>query len=288
MDTPFDARVHTLYSRPSAHQIPRQRRVSAEAKTGTYQVPTGDGLVNVVVEERGKGGRSFLLLHGGAGPVSVMKFAELLAERLDARALVPTHPGFVRTSRPESLNSIQGLAKLYALLLSQLGLSDVTVLGNSVGGWVAAELLLLSPPQVGRYVLVGATGIDVAGHPIPDTSRLSLDDLMKLSYHNPGPFKIDPSKMTEAQREIAASNRAALQVYAPRPTDATLAERLGRASAPVLVVSGESDRIVDPEYGRSYSAAIPGSEYVMLPGTGHLPQIETPELLLQAISRFTA
>ena len=259
--------------------------MTSEPGTRTYQVTVGDQFVDLTVEERGEG-RPFLLLHGGAGPASMARFAGLLAERLHSHVFVPTHPGFARTPRPESLNSVRGLAKLYAALLGQLDTSDVTVVGNSVGGWIAAELALLAPPQVGRYVLVGATGIEVPGHPIPDTSKMNLDDLMKLSYHNPEPFKIDLSKMTELQRAVGASNRATLQVYAPLMTDPSLAERLKTVTTPVLVISGDSDRIVDPAYGRAYSSAIPGSAYELLLGTGHLPQIETPEPLLEAISRF--
>lgn len=259
----------------------------SEVRTRTYQLDYGDGTVGLVVDERGEG-RPILLLHGGAGPISMARFADLLAQRLHARVFLPTHPGFALTPRPESLKTIRGLAAVYAALLRQLGVSDVTVVGNSVGGWIAAELATLGPPQVGHYVLVGATGIEVTGHPIPDASKLSLDELMKLSYHNPEPFKIDPSKMTDTQRSIGASNRAAMQVYAPTATDGTLASRLQKVSVPVLVISGDSDRIVDPEYGRAYSSAIPGSKYDLLANTGHLPQIETPELLLDAISNFLA
>jgi pimeloyl-ACP methyl ester carboxylesterase len=54
---------------------------------------------------------------------------------------------------------------------------------------------------------------------------------------------------------------------------------------PTVVVWGESDRIVDPEYGRAYAAAIPSASFVLLGETGHLPQLETPEKLLTAIVR---
>jgi pimeloyl-ACP methyl ester carboxylesterase len=54
----------------------------------------------------------------------------------------------------------------------------------------------------------------------------------------------------------------------------------------VMVISGESDRIVDPEYGRAFAAAIPGAKFVKLAGTGHLPQLETPEPLIETIWNF--
>jgi pimeloyl-ACP methyl ester carboxylesterase len=252
----------------------------------TYQLPyAGSGGVDLVVEERGEG-RPFLLLHGGAGPASMARFASLLAERHHVRVLTPTHPGFARTKRPDELKSVKGLAQVYSSLLDRLGVSDATVIGNSAGGWIAAELALLANPRVSGIVLVGAGGIEVAGHPIPDISKLTLDEVMSLSYHNPKPFRVDPASMTDDQRAIMAANRAALRVYAPEMTDPSLAERLARIAVPALVISGESDRIVDPEYGRAYAAAIPNAQFQLLPNAGHVPQIEAPEQLLTAIWNF--
>jgi pimeloyl-ACP methyl ester carboxylesterase len=66
-------------------------------------------------------------------------------------------------------------------------------------------------------------------------------------------------------------------------SDSTLLERLGGLEVPVHVVWGESDGIVDVAYGRAYADAIPSSTFTLLRGTGHLPQVETPEELLGAI-----
>jgi pimeloyl-ACP methyl ester carboxylesterase len=65
--------------------------------------------------------------------------------------------------------------------------------------------------------------------------------------------------------------------------DPTLAARLAHLDLPVHVVWGESDRIVDPEFGKAYADAIPNSTFTLLPRTGHLPQLETPEELLGAL-----
>src|ERR1700761_7852416 len=91
-------------------------------------------------------GRPVLLLHGGAGPQSVTGFADLLAQRAPAHVIAPTHPGFGGTPRPESLDSIRGLAELYVGMLADLDLTDVTVIGNSIGGWITAEMALLDSP----------------------------------------------------------------------------------------------------------------------------------------------
>jgi pimeloyl-ACP methyl ester carboxylesterase len=69
-------------------------------------------------------------------------------------------------------------------------------------------------------------------------------------------------------------------------TDPTLAGRLSGVRTPTLVVWGEADRIGDPGFGRAFAAAIPGAEFTMLAGAGHLPQIETPDALIGTVWAF--
>ena len=246
----------------------------------------GAGPLGVTIDDRGEG-RPFLLLHGGGGPQTVAGFAELLATQEPARVITPTHPGFGGTPRPDALADMAGLAALYRELLDRLGLDGVTVIGNSIGGWIAAELALLGSPRISGVALVDAVGIEVAGHPVTDIFPLSLDELARLSYHDPASFRIDPAAMTEAQRAGMAANRAALQVYGgPRMTDPSLRGRLAATACPVLVVWGEADRIADPGYGRAYADAIPGARFELLAETGHLPQLETPEKLLRVVWDF--
>ncbi|GAA4840443.1 alpha/beta hydrolase [Luteimicrobium xylanilyticum] len=234
-------------------------------------------------------GAPVLLLHGGGGPGTVAPFAPLLAERLGARVLVPTHPGFAGTERPDHLTTTRGLAVLYARLLDELDLDDVTVVGNSIGGWVAQELALLGTPRVGRMVLVDSVGVEVAGHPVADFFALTFPELAQLSYHDPERFVLDPASMTDEAQAVLAANRAALSVYAGAGmTDPTLFARLRGVEVPTLVVWGEDDRIADPEYGRALAGAIPGATLQVLPRTGHLPQLETPELLADTIAPFAA
>src|SRR5690242_15153531 len=123
--------------------------------------------VPLTVDEVGTG-RPFLLLHGGAGPASFLSFASYLAERRPARVLVPTHPGFNGTPRPDGVADVRALAGLYVALLDQLDLRDVTVVGNSIGGWIAAELALLASPRVAGVVIMNGVGIAVPGHPVAD------------------------------------------------------------------------------------------------------------------------
>jgi len=245
----------------------------------------GVGTVELSLTERGEG-KPILLLHGGGGPLTVNAFADLLAAKRAARVITPTHPGFGGTPRPDSLASIKGLAALYIALLADLGLEDVTVIGNSIGGWIAAEMALLDTSAISGFVLVDAVGIEVPGHPIADFFALTPRQLAELSYHDPDRFGIDPSKLSPEALKLMAGNRAALAVYAGAMSEAGLEQRLAGATTPTLVVWGDSDHIADADYGRAFAKAMPGARFLLLRDTGHLPQIETPEQLLDAISAF--
>ena len=247
----------------------------------------GVGPVDVTWTERGEG-RTFLLLHGGAGPQSVTRFADSFAARERARVLTPTHPGFAGTVRPEALTSVAGLAATYLALLASQDLTDVTIVGNSIGGWICAEMGLLASPRIHRIVLVNAVGIEVPDHPMADFFSLTMEQVAELSWHESTKFRALIAAAPTAPPEIMAKNRAALALYgrAPAMFDATLGPRLGGITVPTLVIWGESDRIVDPEYGRAYAAAIPGATFQLLRGAGHVPQLETPDALIGPIWDF--
>ncbi|KAA0940212.1 alpha/beta fold hydrolase, partial [Streptomyces apricus] len=141
--------------------------------SSTHTLELGPHALDVTVDVQGQEGRPFLLLHGGGGPQTVTPFAALLAEQRPARVLTPFHPGFGGTPRPEWLADVPALARVYARLLDALDLRDVTVVGNSIGGWIAAELALLGSERVGGVVLVNAVGLRVPGHPVADTFPLT-------------------------------------------------------------------------------------------------------------------
>jgi len=258
-----------------------------ETSTRTVSVD-GIGDVNVAVSERGEG-HPVLVLHGGGGPQTVTGWADQLAVAAPARVLTATHPGFAGTPRPGQLNTIPGLAAVYIALLDELDLADVTVVGNSIGGWIAAEIALRHPARVSSYILVDAVGIQVADHPLADFFNLTPGEVAQRSYHDPATFGIDPATLSPQAQALMAGNRAALATYGGTAmTDPTLARRLQAVSTPTLVLWGDSDRIADPGFGRAYAAAIPGAAFQLLPATGHMPQIETPQALSRAVWDFAS
>ena len=243
---------------------------------------SGGGQAGITVSERDRT-QPFLLLHGGAGPASVAAFGDLLAARERARVIVPTHPGFDGTPRPDALSSVADLARLYAGLLERLGVWDVTVIGNSIGGWIAAELALLGSPRVRGAILVDAVGAEIPEHPATDVSGLGPQQLTALSFHDPAKAIARPGAPGPTP-EMVQANMGALRAYAgPTMSDPTLRDRLKGLDLPVHVIWGESDGIAGPAYGQALAAAIPGAVFTLLPNTGHMPQIETPAELLAVI-----
>ena len=248
----------------------------------TYSIDVHDlGKVELAVDERGSG-PTYLLLHGGGGPFTVAGFAQLLSAH--GRVVTPTHPGFGGTTRPQTLATMRDVAKVYAALLEVLEARDVVVIGNSMGGWIASELALLSPARLSRLIIVNGVGIEVEGHPVANVAGLTPPQLAQLSFHDPS--KLRRPEPTEAEKKVMAANAAAMAVYmGGRSGDPTLRARLADVAVPATVLWGESDRVVDATFGRAYADALPRGRFELLPQTGHVPQIETPELLLEAVLR---
>jgi pimeloyl-ACP methyl ester carboxylesterase/quercetin dioxygenase-like cupin family protein len=250
----------------------------------------GIGRVPVTYSDSGTG-QPVLLLHGGAGPFSVTGFATLLSAA-GHRVIVPTHPGFDGTPRPAGLATITGLAASYAALLRELDLTGVCVIGNSVGGWIAAELALAESAaadcRVSSVVLVDAAGLRLDNAPVPDFFSLTLDQVAELSYFDPDRFRIDPAALPPGRAAAMAANRAALLDYAGAAmADPGLRGRLAAVITPVLVIWGAADRMIPVEHGQAYAEAIPGAQLRIISHAGHLPQLETPDELLTIVRDFT-
>jgi len=141
------------------------------------------------------------------------------------------------------------------------------------------------PARLGRLALVNAVGVEVEGHPVADA--VPPAQLADYSWYDPSKApSLDPASLPPAVRQIFNGNRAALALYGRSMIDPTLLGRLAGIDLPALVLWGEADRIVDADYGRAFAAAIPGARFQLLPRTGHVPQMETPDVLLEALRAF--
>ena len=119
----------------------------------------GIGSVPATITDRGQG-HTYLLLHGGAGPLSVTAFADTLAETEQARVIAPTHPGFGGTPRPDALDSPRGLAALYIArtltLVNADGLLVRAIFGQREVLWSDVRGLSVSGRNI--YAVLGDGG----------------------------------------------------------------------------------------------------------------------------------
>jgi pimeloyl-ACP methyl ester carboxylesterase len=234
--------------------------------------------VRANIDEQGTAGRPVLVLHGGGGPFTVAPLAAHFAA--SGPTLTPTHPGWSGTPRPESLRSVHDLAVAYLDLLHERELTDVVLVGSSIGGWIALDMAATAAESgdtstVGAVVSIDGTGIDVASAPAADFAALDARGRAEVAWHDPDLGYRDPASMSEAELAVLAGNAATMATIAG-VSDPALPERLGAIAAPTLFVWGASDRVVTPAYGRAYAEA------------GHLPHLEQPAATLAAIDRFLA
>jgi pimeloyl-ACP methyl ester carboxylesterase len=239
--------------------------------------------LHLSVADRGTG-KVFLVLHGGAGPASVTGLAEALARQ--ARTIVPIHPGFAGQPRPSWFRRVDDLVLAYLALLEQLDVTEVVVVGNSVGGWIAAEMALRGSPRIAGIVLLNAVGIDAGpGTRIGNPMDLPPEKRAALAFNDPTRFAFPQTPEAVA---MMSANQNALLAYAGEPYmhDPGLKARLAEINIPALVVWGASDGIVDLEYGRRYAESIPASRFEAIAEAGHFPHIEKLDDVLEVIGAF--
>ena len=147
-------------------------------------------MIVVLLPATGPVEQPFLLLHGGAGPHPVTGSGELLATTHHVCVHIPVHPGFAGTP-PRRPAGIPALAELHNGLIELLGLQDVTVTGNSIGGWTTAEIALPRSPRVSGSVLITAA--------IPDPPPGPCT----VPPHVPAPHTVPSSSPGKARRNPA-------------------------------------------------------------------------------------
>ena len=233
-------------------------------------------------------GRPLLLLHGGDGPQSPLPFFTRLTEPFDV--IAPTHPGFAGTAIPEHFDTLADLVYLYLDLVDVLDLHEVTLMGLSMGGWVAAEIAVRNTSRLAQLILVDAVGIkpgDRETRDIADIFGLPAPEVAQLLFHDPAQAP-HLATMTDEQVRVLAGDRIAHAMYTwdPYMHNPKLRYLLHRIDVPTLLLWGESDGVVSVAYAEAYRQMIPGATLVVIPQAGHLPQVEQPDVVLQHVLTF--
>ncbi len=263
--------------------------------------------ITVHYKMAGSGRPAFILLHGFAA--STFSWREVIGPLSEMGTVVAfDRPGFGLTERPmpgewegRSPYAPEAQADLTVGLMDALGIERAVLVGNSAGGTVALLTALTYPERVAGLVLVDPA-IYVRGmtpvwlrpflntpqmrHLGPLLARRIQDwgvDFARSAWHDPS--KLTPEIWEGYARPLRAENwdRALWEVTrASRPLG--LERRLGEVRVPVLVITGDDDRIVPTEQSIRLAGEIPGAQLAVIPECGHVPQEECPEPFLEAVT----
>jgi pimeloyl-ACP methyl ester carboxylesterase len=234
-------------------------------------------------------GRPVLVLHHETGTLDRLPFYDALAAQYDV--LVPHHPGYSRSPRPDWMRSVRDIAVVYRSLLSELGVNKPALIGLGFGGWIAAEMASMAPADLSHLVLVGAMGHKPPHGDILDLAVTGYIDYARAGFHDQKAFdrvygaepSTDQLEMWDICREM--SFRIA---WKPYMYSQTLPHLLGSVRAPALVVWGNEDRVVPPSTAKRYAEALPNAKLELVRGCGHCVDMEQPETLAKLVVPFIA
>jgi len=232
-------------------------------------------------------GRPVLVLHHETGTLDRLPFYDALASKYDV--LVPHHPGYSRSERPDWMRSVRDIAVIYRGLLSELKVANVALVGLGFGGWIAAEMASMAPADLSKLVLVGAMGIKPPQGDILDLAITGYMDYARAGFHDQKAFDrvygAEPSgdqlEMWDICREM--SFRIA---WKPYMYSQTLPHLLRSVRAASLIVWGDDDKVVPQSAAKRYVEALPNAKLQIVKSCGHCVDMEQPEALAKLVTDF--
>jgi pimeloyl-ACP methyl ester carboxylesterase len=236
---------------------------------------------------RGGKGAPLMFLHGARGASAWAPFMDKLSERFEL--IVPEHPGFGGSDTPPWLDNVGDLAYFYLDLIEQLGLEDVNLVGTSLGGWIAAELAVRDCHPLKSLALVAPAGIHVKGVAKGDIFMWSPEETLRKLFHDPKMVEAALAQpLPEGEVMIQAKNRLSMAKlsWQPRLYNPDLYKWLHRISVPTLILWGDDDKVIPPQYGPAFAELIPGAKLEVIEKCGHLPQIERADAFVSKIAGF--
>jgi pimeloyl-ACP methyl ester carboxylesterase len=267
-----------------------------------------DGLL-VHYKVVGQGEPTIVLLHGFAASVfSWRKVMEPLGEM--GTVIAFDRPGFGLTERPmpgewadENPYSPEVQANLTIRLMDELGVERAVLAGHSAGGSVALLTALRYPQRVEALVLEDASVYEVNGAPewirpllrAPQMDRMGPvlvrsvvlwgEAAIRTAWHDPDKITVELVSGYKKPLQVENWDRALWElVLASHPLG--LGERLEEVSVPVLVITGERDRIVPARNSERLAEELPHAELAVIPNCGHVPHEECASLFMEAVSGF--
>lgn len=248
---------------------------------------------------RGGSGAPIVYLHS-AGGESTNGALESLADSFEV--IVPVLPGYGESEGIERIDDTEDVAFHLLDVWDRLGLGAPVVVGLSLGAWMALELATRYPDRVGRLVLVNPVGLYLEHAPIKELfgrSPAELADDMIADRDHPvaqmmramAEWTGDVGQQVEIPLELVLPLYKSLSATAkigwdPYLHNPKLRGRLGRVSAPTLVIRGAADTFLPAEHAQTYAAELPNARLEVIEDAAHLLPLEKPEELAAAVRRF--
>jgi pimeloyl-ACP methyl ester carboxylesterase len=227
----------------------------------------------------------------------------------DHRVIALDLPGFGRSPMPVEPISISNYARTLDSLFDALDVDAAAVVGNSMGGFVGAELAINFPQRVERLVLVSAAGISTYAHPgarraMPVVRRIdrtiaayagwvaSKSDTVArrpgLRNATFGFVARHPSRLPAAlvAEQIRGAGKPGFIQAFQANIDYDFRDRLGEIACPTLIVWGDSDRVITVRDADAFAKLIPGSRRVVFKDTGHVAMLERPAAFNPLLADF--
>jgi pimeloyl-ACP methyl ester carboxylesterase len=261
------------------------------------EVPVGGGSLHVA--EVGAGGMPVLLIQGLGHSHAGWRF-QLDAFGARRRTIAFDNRGTGRSSKEPGPYSMEQFADDAVAVLDALGVESAHVVGLSMGGFVAQLVGLRAPERVTSLVLVGTSPGGPQHAPVPaetldawtSNAHLPPEDFARRTMH------LSFSEgWAEAHPELCEEMIAA-RLEHPTPPECWRAQFVATGpylvagvpveeiAAPVLVVHGDADRVVPLSNGLLLARRIPGAELVVVPGCGHVVQLEAPDEFNSLVESF--
>jgi len=208
------------------------------------------------------------------------------------RIILPDLPGHGGNAQAGLSDlSIAGQAAFINTLVTKLGIDNLVIGGNSMGGHTAVAFAANYPKKTRGLVLINATGMQLSNESVyrffPDNVDVAfIENTIRLVFVTPPQFPkpIIQHFANELKPRIEFLNALIKQVQEGK--DFRLNEKAQAIEIPCLVIWGKEDQIVPIEYGNAYRQALPNASLVELENIGHSPQLEAPEQVQAELSAF--
>ncbi|MBV8466365.1 MAG: alpha/beta fold hydrolase [Burkholderiales bacterium] len=256
-----------------------------------------DGFELVYYESGRRDAPTMLLLHGfGANADTWVALAPLL--RQDFRLIMPDLPGFGDTGHlPGKSYSLDAQVARLKDFADMLHLDHVHVVGNSMGGYIAAAFAAANTERVASLALFDAAGVDMpvkspfyeaalaGNNMLLVREPADFERILQLIYHKvpfiPGYLR---DYLIQRMSEAADAHHEIFEeMFGQR---VWLDMHMEQLNMPTLVLWGDDDRVLDISSIKLFQAGIPHAEVAIVPACGHVPQLEKPQATARVYREF--